>query len=60
VLKKTKAVYFHSQPSGSPRLSVVSEKLEPEFYASHPDEFSLGTINNKSFRQTQLVYYVEE
>jgi len=23
---------------------------------SHPDVFSLGTINNKSFRQTQLVY----
>ena len=27
------------------------------FYGRHPDVFSLGTINNKSFRQTQPVYY---
>ena len=27
------------------------------FDGSHPDVFSLGTINNKSFPKTQLVYY---
>jgi len=30
---------------------------QSEFDGSHPDEFSLGTINNKIFHQTQLVYY---
>ena len=28
------------------------------FDGSHPDVFSLGTINNKSSRQKQLVYYI--
>jgi len=27
------------------------------FDGSHSDVFSLGTIKNESFRQTQLVYY---
>ena len=27
------------------------------FYGSHPDVFSLGTNNNKGFRQTHLLYY---
>ena len=28
-----------------------------KFDGRHPDVFLLGTVNNNSFRQTQLVYY---
>jgi len=38
-------------------VNGVRQTYRSTFNGSHLDVFSLGTINNESFRQTQLVYY---